>query len=575
MTAPSPVTLATGPITIAVTANGTALPASEQIVAIDVWTGVNRLPRARLVVSDGSAGARDFPISDSSLLVPGTAISIALGYAGSTSGIFSGIIQRQGLETSINGPPRLVVEAVDKAMVMTLARSNGVFTNMTDSSVIQQLIGDAGLSADVASTSLSQTSVQYNATNWDFMLMRAQANGMVVIVADGKVSVKAPDTSASPVLTLSFGEAILDFRGDLDAASQYAASAISSVAWDPVNQQVAKSGAAQASVSTPGNLSSATLATVFSASPFVQQAAGPLPAAELSSWSAAELMMSQMSKLRGSVRCQGSGLAGPGSMVTLAGLGERFNGNAWVSGVHHRVAEGLWRTTLELGLSPDWFAAAANRIAAPPAAGLLPPVHNLQPATVKQIDQDPDGAVRVLVMLPLLQASDGVWARLATPYASNGFGFFFYPEIGDEVLVGFPGGDPRFPVVLASLHSKNRQPPFQPEAQNNTKSITTRSKLHLDFLEDSKTIQLVTPGNQKIVINDTEKSIVISDMNGNSLTLGSSGIDIKSSGSITMTATGSITISADSSLSASGSASAELKSTGTVQVKGALVALNP
>jgi Rhs element Vgr protein len=576
MTAPSPVDLATGAVGFTVTSNGTALPASLQIVSIDIWTGVNRLPKARIIISDGAAGDEDFEISDTDQLVPGVVVTIALGYSGAETQVFAGIIYRQGLEATINGPPRLVVEVTDKAMVMTLARANAVYQNITDSALCQKLISAAGLSAKVTSTSTSHESiVQYYASAWDLMILRAQANGMVTTVDDGTVTIAPPDTGTAPVLTLTFGDSILDFRGDMDASTQYAASAITSYAWDPATQAVVNSTGAQADISTPGNISSAALAKVFGVSAYIQQSAGAVAAAELTDWASAELVQSQLSKIRGSVRFQGSALAVPTAMVTLAGLGARFNGNAWVAGVHHRLAEGLWRTTLELGLSPNSFAAIAPQVAAPGAAGLLPPIHNLQVGTVSQIDQDPDGEFRVAVMLPLLRATDPVWARLGAFTASNGFGAFFYPEIGDEVIIAFLGGDPRYPVVLGSLYSKTRPPPFVPAAENNTKSIVTRSLLHLDFLEDTKTVQIVTPGKQSIIVNDTEKSIVLADMNGNSISLDPSGIAMKSASDISITATGSITITADNGLTATGTASAQLKSTGVVQVKGATVALNP
>ena len=94
---------------------------------------VNKLPRARIVISDGSAAGEDFPISDSPPLIPGATVSIALGYGSTETVVFAGIVDRQGLETSINGPPRLVAEATDKAMMMTLSRANAVFQNVTDS----------------------------------------------------------------------------------------------------------------------------------------------------------------------------------------------------------------------------------------------------------------------------------------------------------------------------------------------------------------------------------------------------------------------------------------------------------
>ena len=90
MAAPSPVILATSPPVFAITANGQPLNSSIQVVAIDVWTGVNKLPKVRLVVSDGSAADETFPISETSALIPGVSLTIALGYGSSQTTVFSG-----------------------------------------------------------------------------------------------------------------------------------------------------------------------------------------------------------------------------------------------------------------------------------------------------------------------------------------------------------------------------------------------------------------------------------------------------------------------------------------------------
>ncbi|MES2442409.1 MAG: type VI secretion system tip protein VgrG [Pseudomonadota bacterium] len=591
MTAPSPVTLATSIPSYSITVNGSALDTSYQVVSIETWTGVNKLPRARLVISDGSAADATFAISETSALIPGVTLVIAMGYGSSTTTIFSGVIYRQGLEFTANGPSRLVVEATDKAMVMTLARANAIFTSTTDSSVISTLISTAGCTPDVTSTSTQHEAiVQYYSTPWDLMVLRAQASGMVVTVSAGTVTVAPPDTSTTAVLSLTFGQSILDFRADMDASTQLAASAIQSYAWDPATQALVQSSSASASVSTPGNISSSTLAGVFNVSPYLQQTGGEMVADELTQWSSAELLKSELSKIRGQVTFQGSALAVPCCMVTLAGLGARFNGDAFVSGVYHRLAEGLWITTVDIGLSPSWFAAVAPQIPAPGASGQLPPINNVQTGIVKQIDSDPDGEFRVLVTVPVLQASDGtgVWARFGSFYASNGIGSNFYPEIGDEVVLAFLNGDPRYPVILGSLYSKANPPPFPPTtggdgAPNNTKSFMTKSKLHMDFIENLPKMQLVTPAAQSIAIDDSAGSIVLTDKNGNTITMDSSGITLKSASDITLTASGSIkatasadvTISASASFSTTASASAKLTCDGPVQIKGATVALNP
>ena len=76
-------------------------------------------------------------------------------------------------------------------------------------------------------------------------------------------------------------------------------------------------------------------------------------------------------------------------------------------------------------------------------------------------NEDPDGEHRVRVKLPLVNnADDGVWARVASLDAGNDRGFFFRPEIGDEVVVGFFDDDPRRPVMLGMLHSSAKAAPL-------------------------------------------------------------------------------------------------------------------
>ncbi len=599
MTAPSPAQLAGTVVTMKIRAGGQPLNSAYQVVSVDVWTGVNKLPKARLVISDGSPSEASFPISETTALIPGAALSVSLGYDEKETEVFSGIVYRQGLDVSQNGPSRLIVDATDRAMVMTLARKNAIFEDMSDSQVIQKLIGEAGLTAKVQSTSPVQPSiVQFYCSDWDLMLIRAQVNGMVVTAADSVVTVAAPDTSRAPVLSLTYGESILDIRTEMDASTQYTAAAIQSFAWDPAAQAVAASGRADTSVSSPGNLSSDDLAKVFGVTQYPQQTGGTLESSELTAWSSAELLKTRLAKIRGEIRFQGNALATAGCMVSLCGLGDRFNGNAYVSGVHHRAAGGLWLTSTEIGLSPQWFAASAPHIAAPGASGQLPAVANLQTGIVLKTDADPDGEFRVQVKLPLLQAGTlGLWARLGSFYASSGFGAEFYPEVGDEVVVAFMNGDPRFPVIVGSLYSKKNAPPVTPDAKNNQKAIVTRSKLRIDFFEEDQAVEISTPGKQSVRLDDKAQKVVIKDSNGNTVTMAAGGISIDSATKISMTAKTDISLNAqgklslsgtagvaiagltikadaDTSFSAQGSGEAKLSSTGMVVVQGSLVKIN-
>ena len=91
--------------------------------------------------------------------------------------------------------------------------------------------------------------------------------------------------------------------------------------------------------------------------------------------------------------------------------------------------------------------------------------------------QDPAGLGRVKVKFPWLSDSEeSFWARVATPMAGKGRGFYFLPEVEDEVLMAFEHGDARFPYVLGALWNGQDKPPESNEdGKNNIRSIKSRS----------------------------------------------------------------------------------------------------
>jgi uncharacterized protein involved in type VI secretion and phage assembly len=187
-------------------------------------------------------------------------------------------------------------------------------------------------------------------------------------------------------------------------------------------------------------------------------------------------------------------------------------------------------------------------------------VQGLQTGLVKQVAEDPDGDFRVLVTLPLLGGeTEGVWARLAGFYASSAFGAVFYPEVGDEVVLGFMSEDPRSPIILGSVYSKGRAPAYPPNKENDNKAIVTRSKLEVTFDDKDKIIQIKTPGGHLIELNDKTGAITVKDSSSNSVVLGKSGIAIDSKSDITMTASGNITIKAGANLAMQATADSTLK----------------
>ena len=218
--------------------------------------------------------------------------------------------------------------------------------------------------------------------------------------------------------------------------------------------------AANPGVTTPGNLSSDDLASVAGLEHFDLQDAS-LEEAEAQAWAEAQWLQSQMTRVCGRIKCEGIATVNPGDLVNLAGVGDRYAGKVFTTGVRHDfdTIQG-WKTHVQFGYPENWTA-ADPAVAAPPAGALLPGVNGLQIGVVSS-NEDPEGEDRVQVVMPLVDKSaDGTWARIASLDAGAKRGFFFRPEVGDEVVLGFLNDDPRQAVILGMLHSSANPAPLQ------------------------------------------------------------------------------------------------------------------
>jgi hypothetical protein len=103
---------------------------------------------------------------------------------------------------------------------------------------------------------------------------------------------------------------------------------------------------------------------------------------------------------------------------------------------------------------------------------------------------DPLTLGRVQVQLPSIDALDlAPWARVAMPMASMLSGFYFIPQIGDQVLVAFEHGDIDVPYVIGSLWSAFAPPP-QPSPLPQIRGIRTMTGNQLVFEEVPPSVTL-------------------------------------------------------------------------------------
>lgn len=560
---------------------GTEVSKQYQLLSVIVNKEVNRIPMATLVYTDGEPSKQSFELSGKAEFEPGKEIEIKVGYSSDEKTVFKGIVIKHSIRVRKKNS-LLIIECKDKAVKMTGACKNKYALETKDSDVIEELIDTYGLEKDVSPTTVTHKQiVQYSCTDWDFMICRADVNGLLCIANDGKLTVAPPEFSGDAALTIQYGATVHDLDAEIDARLQY--KSVKGSVWNYTDQELLKDTEAEdPGVPDAGNLSADTLADVIGETEFRLFNSAKIEEPELQAWVNAAMMKHRLAKIRGKVTTDGTADVLPGQLIQLNGVGERFEGKLFVTGIRHEITEGNWLTTFQFGINPEWFVQTYN-VQQPLSGAMLPAIQGLHIGIVTQLESDPDGEDRILVKIPVINnEEDGIWCRVATLDAGNKRGTFFRPEIQDEVIIGFINNDPRHAVVLGMLNSSAKPAPITAADDNHEKGYVSRSEMKMIFNDDKKSFLLETPGGNKILITEDEKKIHLEDQNGNKITMNEDGIKIESIKDIILKAAKDIKVDADSNIEikatknfkAEGSSGAKLSSGGTTDVKGSVVNIN-
>lgn len=95
-------------------------------------------------------------------------------------------------------------------------------------------------------------------------------------------------------------------------------------------------------------------------------------------------------------------------------------------------------------------------------------------------NKDPEqlGRIRVQFLWQELTTPErySPWLRITQPHGGDDKGFYFIPEIGEEVMVAFENGNAEKPYVVGTLFHGKQHPGNQwPDNNNNVKAIRTRN----------------------------------------------------------------------------------------------------
>lgn len=219
--------------------------------------------------------------------------------------------------------------------------------------------------------------------------------------------------------------------------------------------------------------------------------------------------------------------------------------------------------------------------------------------------KDPDNLNRVKCK-PVSSDADVAetdWCHIVMPAAGKQSGFFFFPNVGDLVVLTYLGGNIHFPLVLGRYWTGDVPSPYSiKDGVNEISAIKTPSgiEMYLDDKKNEQKLTLTMPSGACVQLLDKEKSITLKDKAGkNCLTIlwEKGEIEIKAETKLTLSAggasivlqsSGSADIAADKAVNVSGAdislkgkssvkldaTTAELKASGTTTVKGAMVKIN-
>ncbi len=140
---------------------------------------------------------------------------------------------------------------------------------------------------------------------------------------------------------------------------------------------------------------------------------------------------------------------------------------------------------VEGGYENRFTAIEATRVFAPPALTARPEIAGMQSAVVvspqgedMSVDKDGRVCVQFLWNRGVKQDTlDNTWLRVAQQWAGSGWGTYFWPRKGDEVLVAFFNGDPDDPIIMGSAYNGVNKPKFGPADFSTRSGILTRSSL--------------------------------------------------------------------------------------------------
>lgn len=370
-----------------------------------------------------------------------------------------------------------------KGWLLSLGRRRKIFKEFTSSEVITQICSEAGLSATVTATTRTHSMLtQFDESNYDFVRRLCEDEGLTLLFEhDDSKKVRFVDGTSGSVFadlgSFHYGGEDESVLGDRQVSSftrelRAAPSLNKTVEWDISAARAYSTTLATAShLAKAITLGSAEVETHHAGERYLPGSAEHAATGRLLGAAQAQVFdlhrgVSNIEEIR------------PGGVVTITDLDGHEDGDKFLitRALHHlTVGEG------EAGepVYQNEFECVASTLPHRPAR-VLPRPKAIAPQVAKVVGF-PDnnkgngwGEVRVEFGWDA-DAAQTAWVRVAQTLAGNGFGSFFLPRVGMEVVVHFIDGDPDRPLITGVVYNGVNAPPVALPGAHSKSTIRTRS----------------------------------------------------------------------------------------------------
>ncbi len=429
---------------------------------------------------------------------PGQALTVYV--EGMLTPLFSGQITAVERVYRANNQRETLVRAYDALHALRKRQSVRAHVELTLADLARELMSDLGVSIDAHdSTPLWSFLIQHRQSDFDLLLDLAERSGTYLTMRENVLHLLTLAGIGDP-LALTLGENLFEARFELNGDP--ALRTTNAAGWNPLLVEAytstagsARSGREVGFAVDPGSVSgSGERMLVGEDAPSIDHTAA-LAQAELDRQIAREVTFWGVTEGDPELR--------PGAKVQIDGVEDGFSGTYVITSATHTInAQSSYTTQLSTFPPPR----RERSYSAGATLGVVSAI---------------DGQLgRVRATLSAYNDVETDWMHVLSLGAGSGKGLIIVPDVGDEVLVLLMNNDPAQGIVLGGLFGMAGS--IDPGIDSNA----------------VKRFTLLTPGGQKIKLDDTGQTIRVENSGGSYIELTPNHVRLHAAANLTLEAPG-------------------------------------